>query len=105
MKTISCEALKEQLETNREHIYLLDVREIDEYRAFNIGGILLSVKEIEHLHIKEIESLKDKKVVCYCRSGRRSALACNILEKVGFKDITNLEGGMLAWQEKYNSTH
>jgi rhodanese-related sulfurtransferase len=48
-----------------------------------------------------LEDLKDKEVIVYCRSGRRSMLACQILDQMGFKDTYNLEGGILAWINKY----
>ena len=41
---------------------------------------------------------KDKKYIVYCRSGRRSVLASNMMVKSGFKDVNNLLGGYLAWQ-------
>ena len=37
--------------------------------------------------------------ILYCRSGNRSGQACMILESIGFKNVTNVLGGMLAWQE------
>ena len=40
-----------------------------------------------------------KKYVVYCRSGIRSARACQIMEKLGFKNIYNLKGGLRAWNK------
>jgi rhodanese-related sulfurtransferase len=52
------------------------------------------------MQIDEIEELKDKEVILYCRSGNRSGQACMFLDAMGFKNTRNLVGGMLAWQEK-----
>jgi thioredoxin len=41
---------------------------------------------------------KDKPVFVYCLSGGRSSSAASQLKEIGFKSITNLSGGMLAWQ-------
>jgi len=77
---------------------LLDVREINEYRA----GHLRDAKHIPlgqlDAKISQIESWKDKPVIVYCRSGNRSGTACNLLAKQGFTKLYNLAGGIMAWQ-------
>jgi rhodanese-related sulfurtransferase len=40
-------------------------------------------------------------VIVYCRSGGRSGQAAMILETMGFSNVKNLTGGVLAWQEKF----
>ncbi len=52
------------------------------------------------MQVDEIENLKNEELIIHCRSGKRSAMACQILETMGFKNTKNLEGGMLDWQEK-----
>lgn len=42
---------------------------------------------------------KSKTYLVYCRSGKRSAAACSIMEKQGFTSIYNLQGGILTWKE------
>ena len=100
MKTISVEDLKAKLDAG-EKINLVDVREPHEHAAFNIGGILLPLGKVQGLETDEIDHLKDETVYVYCRSGNRSGQACLMLEPYGFKDIINVIGGMLAWQEKF----
>lgn len=101
MQIITAEELKARIDAG-EQLHLVDVREPDEHAAFNIGGMLLPVGHIQNMHIDEIEELKDKEVICYCRSGKRSAQACLVLDTLGFANTRNLEGGMLRWQEKYH---
>ena len=58
--------------------------------------------KIKDFDIDSIESLKDKEVIFYCRSGNRSGQAAMMLESMGFTNVKNLVGGMLAWQEKFS---
>lgn len=99
MQTISVEALNEKLVAG-ESINLVDVREPHEHADFNIGGILLPLGLVQTMQIDEIEDLKDKEVFFYCRSGNRSGQACMILEQMGFTNLVNVSGGMLAWQDR-----
>lgn len=102
MENISVETLKERLEAG-EKINLVDVREPDERAAFHIGGQHVALGRINNMDTDEIDHLKNQEVICYCRSGQRSARACMMLETLGFTQVKNLTGGVLAWQEKYGS--
>jgi rhodanese-related sulfurtransferase len=100
MNTISVEALKARLEAG-EKIHLVDVREPDEHENFNIGGTLLPLGDIMSMQTEEIDQLKDEEVIFYCRSGNRSARACQVAEMMGFSNPVNLTGGMLEWLQKF----
>lgn len=97
MNSISIQELKKLID-NQSDIELLDVREPDERAEFSIGGHFLPLGNIMSFQFDEIEQLKDKEIFVYCRSGNRSMQACMFLEQAGFKHLTNIEGGMLAWQ-------
>ena len=92
---ISVAMLREKL-AQHEDIFLLDVRQPDEYSAFNIGGYLIPLNELLQ-RLNEIPH--NKPIVVYCRSGKRSAAAVDMLVLHGYKDVKNLVGGMLSWQE------
>ena len=100
MENITVEEVKKRLDAGEE-LHLVDVREPDENADFNIGGILLPLGQIRGMQIDEIEDLKDKEVILYCRSGNRSAQAAMFLETMGFENTKNLVGGILAWQDKF----
>ncbi|MDQ6608629.1 MAG: rhodanese-like domain-containing protein [Bacteroidota bacterium] len=100
MKIISVEELKTKIDSG-EKINLIDCREPHEYAESHIGGKLIPLGKIQTMQVEEIEDLKDEEVIVYCRSGRRSMMACMVLDQMGFKDTYNVEGGILAWQEKY----
>ncbi|MFN8248765.1 MAG: rhodanese-like domain-containing protein [Ferruginibacter sp.] len=102
MQVISVSELKARLDANEE-INLVDVREPHEHAEFNIGGTLVPLGKITSMMIDDIEELKDKEVICYCRSGNRSMQASLMLETFGFSNVKNLTGGMLEWQATFNS--
>lgn len=99
MQTITVEELKSRLD-NGEKLHVIDVREPHEYEEYNIGAKLIPLGQIQTMQVDEIENLKNEELIIHCRSGKRSAMACQILETMGFKNTKNLEGGMLDWQEK-----
>ncbi|MFZ4768732.1 MAG: rhodanese-like domain-containing protein [Ferruginibacter sp.] len=101
MTTITAEELKARLNAGEE-LNLVDVREPDEHAAFNIGGTFLPLGKIQTMQTDEIEELKEKEVIVYCRSGNRSGQACLILETIGFTNVKNLVGGMIDWQAKFS---
>ena len=78
------------------NIIILDVREKYEYDEGHIeGAMLLPLGEVEekaHLYLTD----KSQKILVYCRSGRRSKEACNILVKLGYTNIYEF-GGILDW--------
>ncbi len=97
MKTITVDELKARLEAG-EQLNLVDVREPNEHAEFNIGGVLHPLGNTE-----AIDALKDQEVIFYCRSGNRSGQACMYAETMGFTNVVNAVGGMLAWREKFGS--
>ena len=100
MQTITVEELKARLDAG-ENIHLLDVREPSENAEFNIGGTLLPLGQIRNMQTEAIDDWKDEEIVAYCRSGNRSGIAAQFLEQMGFKDVKNLTGGMIAWRQKF----
>ena len=80
-------------------VQLLDVRTPDEYDEGHIAGaVLVDVNEsdFEEKAVAVLEA--SRPVAVYCRSGRRSARAASLLAARGYK-VTNLQGGVLAWQD------
>jgi rhodanese-related sulfurtransferase len=88
---------KEKVENLDENKVLLDVRSTDEHLSGSIpGAICIPHTEIE----KQISRLSpDQEIMLFCKSGGRSAKACETLKKLGFKNITELEGGFNNWCE------
>ena len=100
MQNITVEELKQRMDAG-EKIQLVDVREPAENTEFNIGGTLLPLGKIQTMQVDDIDEFKDQELVLYCRSGNRSGQAALFLESMGFKNVKNLVGGMLAWKGKF----
>jgi len=103
MNKITVEELKKRLDKG-EKINLIDCREPHEYAEFNLGGKLIPLGKFQTMQVDELDNLKDEEVIIHCRSGKRSMMACQILDTMGFKNTFNLEGGVLAWQEKFGNS-
>ena len=83
--------------SNGEDFQIIDVRETSEYEQINIGAHLIPLSEVIARN-HEIE--REKKVVIHCRSGARSAKAIRQLEEIGFDNLYNLKGGILAIEQE-----
>jgi rhodanese-related sulfurtransferase len=100
MTHITVEELKARLDSG-EKINLIDCREPHEYEEANLGGRLIPLGKFQTMQVDEIEDLKDEEVIIHCRSGKRSQMACMVLDQMGFQNTVNVEGGILAWHEKF----
>ena len=79
--------------------HVIDVRFEHEVEGGPLGAVE-GAERIDRVDLEErIHDLKDKELLVVCRSGRRSAAACEALMQLGHGDVTNLEGGMIAWNE------
>ncbi len=95
--TMDVKSYKEMLDNNKG--VLLDVRTPEEFSEGHIPGAINIDYNAENFK-SEIEKLdKSKQYNVYCRSGRRSAAAMEMMEQSGFNKVINLEGGILGWQE------
>jgi phage shock protein E len=90
----------EQAIKSNQQIQLVDVRTPEEYNEGHLENALNI--NINHSNFKElVQKLdKEKPIYIYCRSGVRSRKAGAVLEKMGFKQIFDLQGGILSWTGK-----
>ena len=93
--TISPEEAREYLTDS--NYQFIDVRTDGEYDSGHIPNSMhIPLHQIQD-RMSEIDSLKNKNIIAYCRSGARSSKATKILVKAGF-DVLNLSGGVLSWK-------
>jgi adenylyltransferase/sulfurtransferase len=94
--TISATELKAMLDRD-DNIFLVDVREPNEYEIVSIPGAVLIPKG-EFLSGAALERLpQDKRIVLHCKSGVRSAECLAVVKDAGFSDAVHVGGGVLAW--------
>ncbi len=92
---ITAEEAKKIMDSGEEYV-LLDVREQDEFDEGHIAGaILIPYTEIEN-KAEEMLPDRDKQILVYCRSGRRSKIAAESLAKLGYTNIKEF-GGIIDW--------
>ncbi|HTR93344.1 MAG TPA: adenylyltransferase/sulfurtransferase MoeZ [Trebonia sp.] len=94
--TISAKDLAGMLD-REDNIFLVDVREPNEYEIVSIPGATLIPKG-EFLNGSALEKMpQDKQIVLHCKSGARSAEVLAVLKAAGFSDAVHVGGGVLAW--------
>jgi len=95
IKEISVREALEQFRA-RKDVTFLDVREQNEV---NLGTIPGAVHIARGSMETKVEALipRDAHIVIYCASGNRSAFAAETLEKMGYKDVQSMAGGIKEW--------
>lgn len=97
MRDLTKEEWKKQI-SGDDNAMILDVRTEEEVQE----GYIPNSKNIDIYKgpefVSEIEKLdKSKNYYVYCRSGKRSAQACSIMDQMGFANTNNLQGGFMEW--------
>lgn len=101
VNTIDVKSFAEKLKTN-ENPQLLDVRTPEEYSVEHIGNAK-NVNWNGDDFVAKVNSYdKSKPIFVYCKVGGRSAQAANKLAELGFKEIYNLNGGIMKWNAENN---
>jgi adenylyltransferase/sulfurtransferase len=91
------EELKQRLDRG-EDVFILDVRNPEEFQICRIPGSTLV--PLPSLPQRFAELDREREMVVHCKSGMRSQKAIQFLREKGFRKLTNLKGGILAWAER-----
>lgn len=84
---------------NREDAVVIDVRGDGEYKKGHIlGSKLMPLSKFKNNDLASIEKYKDTPIIVVCNSGMTSNQACQMLQKLGFNDLYNLQGGITEWR-------
>ncbi|WP_411727223.1 rhodanese-like domain-containing protein [Methyloglobulus sp.] len=98
---LSATELKNKIQ-DKEQIFLLDVREPFEFAHAHIAeSVLIPLNQIPQ-RLRELDV--NKEIVLICHHGIRSMQAANFLVQVGFKQVSNLVGGIDAWSLECDSS-
>lgn len=102
IKSITVQELKSMMDNKADYV-LIDVREQHEYDLVNLDGELIPVSLVP-VSIDKFER-PNEKVIVHCRSGARSGNAIAQLQQLrGYKNLYNLEGGILAWAREIDTS-
>jgi rhodanese-related sulfurtransferase len=99
--------LVEALEKDADSILLVDIREPYEYDAMHIAGVLNVPRGIletacEYGYeetVPELADAREREVVLICRSGKRSILAADVMQQLGYQNVKSLKTGMRGWSD------
>ncbi len=80
-----------------ERAVLIDVREEHEWEAGRLPGSLHLGKGVIERDIEQHFPDRSSPIVCYCGGGYRSVLACENLQRMGYRDVRSLAGGYRGW--------
>ena len=104
IREITPQELVDKLST-KDDLLLIDVREHGEYENGHIKGAHLVPRGIIEAaadpayprHVPELTAARDRQVIVYCATSGRSAMACAVLQMMGFRNVLNLNGGYARW--------
>lgn len=98
VQEITIEELRQRQQEGRE-FHLLDVREDHEWEAGRIAGSSHLGRGIIERDIEGLVPDYDAEIILYCGGGYRSALAADNIQKMGYRNVLSMAGGIRAWRE------
>lgn len=105
IKETDVDAVKQRLDRG-EKLFLIDVREESEFAKDHLPGATHLGKGIIERDIEERVPDLGTELILYCGGGYRSALAADNLQKMGYRNILSMDGGIRGWRDKgYPLTH
>jgi rhodanese-related sulfurtransferase len=85
---------------NGEKFVLVDVREESEYAKDHLPAAIHLGKGVIERDIEQRVPDPDTPLVLYCGGGFRSALAADNIQKMGYRNVLSMDGGIRRWREK-----
>ncbi|RKZ86422.1 MAG: rhodanese-like domain-containing protein [Gammaproteobacteria bacterium] len=79
---------------------IIDVRSVAEWNNKHIpGATLIPLSDLKS-RMGELEQYKDKQLIMQCAVGGRSSKAVEVLQEAGFSNVSNMNGGLVAWEKE-----
>jgi len=98
VREVTIEEARQRLASG-DVVRLIDVREDNEWQAGHAAGAEHLGKGIIERDIETIVPDKESELILYCGGGYRSALATDMLQRMGYTNVYSLAGGWKAWKE------
>lgn len=99
IREISAQEVKQKLDAGAK-FHFIDVREDREWDQGHAAGAEHLGRGIIERDIEKFAPAKDSEIVLYCGGGFRSALAADNLQKMGYRNVYSMIGGIKAWKER-----
>ncbi len=99
IREVTQEELRQWIAEGKDMI-LVDVREANDHAHSRIENSTNVPRGVLELEIDEAAPDRNRTVVTYCGGGGRSALAADVLQQMGYRDVYSLQGGYKQWKEK-----
>jgi rhodanese-related sulfurtransferase len=99
VRETSVDEVKHRLDRG-EKLVLIDVREESEFAKDHLPGASHLGKGIIERDIEERVPDQGAELILYCGGGYRSALAADNLQKMGYRNVLSMDGGIREWREK-----
>jgi len=99
IRETSVSEVKQRLDRG-EKLFLVDVREESEFAKDHLSGAIHLGKAIIERDIEEQVPDPNTELILYCGGGYRSALAADNLQKMGYRNVFSMDGGIREWREK-----
>ena len=81
----------------KERFHLLDVRELNEWQNGHLPGAIYLGKGIIERDIEQLVPELNAEIILYCGGGFRSALAAETLGRMGYTEVSSMDGGYREW--------
>lgn len=99
VKETTVDAVAKQIQNNEKFIFV-DVREDEEWKQGRAKGAIHLGKGVIERDIEAAIPDKNQRIILYCGGGFRSALAAEAIQKMGYKNVLSMDGGIRVWREK-----
>ncbi|MCJ8329440.1 MAG: sulfurtransferase [Lentisphaeria bacterium] len=99
IKECNCDDIQQLLEVG-DQLNLIDCREESEWQRGHIQGAQYMGKGIIERDIEAAFPDMDTEIIFYCGGGFRSALVCEALQRMGYTNVSSMDGGWREWSDK-----
>ena len=98
-ETVACKTLAVKQQSG-ENVFVLDVREPEEFKAGHIeGAVNIPIRTLAQ-NLNKLPADKATPIAIVCKSGIRAAYATMTLKLLGYSNVKDVVGGMLAWEKE-----
>ncbi len=92
------EQLRQAARAEQRSFHLIDVREPSEVESGSIPGSVFLPRGLVEKHVADVLQDRDAPVYIVCETGHRSVLVADVLQRMGYRDVHNLQGGLVSWR-------